>query len=240
MSVNATLPPTQYVDDSGSLRGMNIDLGNEIAKRLCLRPVYVNVAFEAQIPGLQNKRWDMMDTGLYFTLSRTKTMQLIPYSVGSLAIVTASGNPRKISAVSDLSGKIVGVEFGGIEEKRLEDMAAEIVRDHAKSVDIRIFNNYGDAFGALAAGQIDAVFVGADVGKYYAQRGSFEVAVSDLSPQAPAALATADVKIATAIVSALSDMEADGTYQTIITRYGLTPINKWQGYPGHIQYFYKP
>ncbi|MFK7893094.1 MAG: transporter substrate-binding domain-containing protein, partial [Granulosicoccus sp.] len=52
MSINATLPPRQYIDASGELKGMHPDLGNEIAKRLCLEPVYTNVPFEVQIPGL--------------------------------------------------------------------------------------------------------------------------------------------------------------------------------------------
>src|SRR5947207_12685623 len=38
MSVNPTLPPVQYVDQQGNLRGMRVELGEEIAKRLCLKP----------------------------------------------------------------------------------------------------------------------------------------------------------------------------------------------------------
>lgn len=36
MSTNPTLPPMQFVDSNGQLKGMRITLGNEIAKRLCL------------------------------------------------------------------------------------------------------------------------------------------------------------------------------------------------------------
>src|SRR5579871_6239277 len=41
MSTNPTLPPLQFVDSSGDLKGMRIELGTEIAKRLCLNPEYV-------------------------------------------------------------------------------------------------------------------------------------------------------------------------------------------------------
>jgi ABC-type amino acid transport substrate-binding protein len=44
MSINATLPPRQFIDASGNLQGMHPDLGNEIARRLCLEPVYMNVS----------------------------------------------------------------------------------------------------------------------------------------------------------------------------------------------------
>src|SRR5690349_2123100 len=59
MSVNPTLPPVQYVDQSGALKGMRVELGEEIAKRLCLKPEYVRIEFSAMIPGLQAGRWDM-------------------------------------------------------------------------------------------------------------------------------------------------------------------------------------
>ena len=56
MSTNPTLPPMQFVDSSGDLKGMRITLGKEIAKRLCLEPEYIRIEFSAMIPGLQAGR----------------------------------------------------------------------------------------------------------------------------------------------------------------------------------------
>ncbi|MEQ8368669.1 MAG: transporter substrate-binding domain-containing protein, partial [Roseicyclus sp.] len=63
MSINATIPPRQYIDTSGNLQGLHPDIGREIARRLCLEPEFMNVGFEVQIPGLANQRWDMINTG---------------------------------------------------------------------------------------------------------------------------------------------------------------------------------
>ena len=38
MSVNPTLPPMQFVDQTGALKGMRVQLGEMVAKRLCLTP----------------------------------------------------------------------------------------------------------------------------------------------------------------------------------------------------------
>ena len=38
MATSPTLPPMQYVDDQGQLKGMRVELGAEIARRLCLQP----------------------------------------------------------------------------------------------------------------------------------------------------------------------------------------------------------
>ncbi|NBS45313.1 MAG: ABC transporter substrate-binding protein, partial [Acetobacteraceae bacterium] len=56
MSTNPTLPPLQFVDAQGQLRGMRVELGNEIARRLCLTPEYIRIEFSAMIPGLAARR----------------------------------------------------------------------------------------------------------------------------------------------------------------------------------------
>ena len=240
MSINATIPPTAYIDKSGAIVGMNVDFGNELARRMCLKPEYLNVQFEVQIPGLQNKRWDMINTGLFFTEARSKIMQLVPYSVNSLAVIVPAGNPKAVKSPQDLAGKVVGVEIAGFEEKTLRGLNDEQVKAGAAAMDIRVFNTYGDVFQAMRAGQIDAVFAGDTIGSYYEKQGQFRKAVTGLYPGSPAAFATADKRIADAVVAALSAMEADGTYKRLMDYYGTATIDQWAAYPGKIQYFYAP
>jgi polar amino acid transport system substrate-binding protein len=240
MSINATIPPGQYIDKSGKLVGMNVDFGNEIARRLCLTPDYANVQFEVQIPGLQNKRWDMINTGLFFTPARAKIMQLIPYTVNALALIAPAGNPKGIKAPTDLAGHVVGVEIAGFEEKTLRSLNDDQVKAGAKPMDIRVFNTYGEAFEALRAGQLDAVFAGDLIGAYYQKQGQFSMAVTGLFPGSPGAFATVEPKLAAAVVAALSAMVADGTYKKFTDYYGATPIDKWSQYPGKMASFYTP
>ena len=240
MSINATLPPKQYIDKTGKIVGMHVDMGNELARRLCLKPDYQNVAFEVQIPGLQTKRWDMIDTGLYYTAERAKIMQLIPYAVNSLALVAPSGNPLKIKDPKDLAGKTVGVEIAGFEEKTIKGINDDQVKAGLAPMTIRVFNSYGDAFQALRAGQLDAVFAGDAIGAYYEKQGQFTVAVTGLLPGSPSAFATSDPKLAAVLVDALSAMVADGTYGKMMDYYGTAPISKWKDYSGAIRSYYTP
>ncbi|MGH1554279.1 transporter substrate-binding domain-containing protein [Streptomyces sp. L7] len=100
----------QYLDASNKIVGMRVDLGNEIAKLLCLTPKFVNIPFDAQIPGVQSGRWDMIDTGMFYTPERAKTVKLVPYEVQGVSISVAKGNPKKITSEDDLSGKTIAVE----------------------------------------------------------------------------------------------------------------------------------
>lgn len=240
MSINATIPPSQYIDKDGNLQGLNVELGNEVAKRLCLKPVYQNVAFEVQIPGLQTKRWDMIDTGLYYNEDRVKIMQLIPYSINALSLIVANGNPLKVAKPEDLAGKAVGVEIGGVEEKELRQTDADQVAKGSKPMDIHTFNTYGDAFLALGSGQLDAVFVGDTTGKYYQEQGKFTMAVTGLYPGSPSALATIDPKLGQAVADALNSMLADGTYAAMMDKGGETKIDGWKEWTGKFKPYYKP
>src|SRR5437868_9453381 len=79
MSINPTLPPLQYVDDKGELKGMRVELANECCKRLGLAPEYIRTEFATMIPGLAAKRWDMINTGIFWTEERSKLMYMVPY-----------------------------------------------------------------------------------------------------------------------------------------------------------------
>jgi len=158
MSINATLPPRQYIDASGELKGLHPELGDEIAKRLCLEPVYTNVPFEVQIPGLASKRWDMINTGLYYNPDRAKIMQMVPYVVNALAIVVQEGNPQGVTSYEQLAGKPVGTEISGFADALIREINDEQVANGMESTDIQAFNTFADAFAALGAGQVVAVF----------------------------------------------------------------------------------
>src|SRR6267142_7285769 len=119
VATNATLPPVQYIDEKGNLQGMRIELGNEIAKRLGLEINWVNIQFDAQIPGLQGGRWDLIVTGLFFTPERAKLMYRVPYELQAISISVPRGNPKKIAQPADLAGRPVAVEIGGYEERQI-------------------------------------------------------------------------------------------------------------------------
>ena len=123
MSINPTLPPLQFVDDKGQLQGMRVELANECCKRLGLAPEYIRTEFATMIPGLAAKRWDMINTGIFWTEERSKLMYMVPYEQAAISFLAAKGNPLGLKTVDDLAGKQISVELGGIEERRTREVA---------------------------------------------------------------------------------------------------------------------
>src|SRR5262244_143936 len=122
MSINPTLPPLQYVDDKGQLKGMRVELANECCKRLGLTPEYIRTEFATMIPGLAAKRWDMINTGIFWTEERSKLMYMIPYEQAAISFLSVKGNPLGLKTIDDLAGRKVSVELGGIEERRTREV----------------------------------------------------------------------------------------------------------------------
>lgn len=220
MSTNPTLPPMQFVDSAGELKGMRITLGTEIAKRLCLKPEYIKIEFSAMIPGLQAGRWDLINTGIFWTEERAKMMQMIPYESQAISISVAKGNPLKIAKPEDLAGRSVGVELGGFEERKLKELDKALTDKGLKPINIRTFDNFATAYQALRAGQTEATVTIDSTGAEYAKRGEFDRAISGMFP-APIALAMKSKVLTDAVIKVMNDMQKDGSYGKLMAEFGL-------------------
>ncbi len=220
MSINPTLPPLQWVDSGGQLRGMRVDLGNEIARRLCLTPEYVRIEFSAMVPGLAARRWDMINTGIFYTDERARLMQMVRYENNAVAISAARGNPANIARQEDLAGRTVGVEIGGFEERMLRAMSTTIQSAGGRPINIRTFDNFAVAFQALRAGQVEAVTSIDAVAAEYDQRGDFPRVLHGINAT-PAALAFRSRPLAQEVSKVLTEMMADGSLRALFDRFGI-------------------
>ena len=225
MAVNATLPPVQFIDpETGDLQGLRVELGEEIAQRLGLEPVWVNIQFDAMIPGLEGDRWDVINTGLFFTEERAEIMELVPYELQAISISVPAGNDDGVASTEDLAGKVVAVEIGGYEERNIREIDEQQVADGLEAMDIRTFNTFAEAYQALAAGQVEAVVSVDAVAKFYQDQGRFERAVAGLAGS-PASLAFKSTELANAVATVLNEMKADGSYQALFEEYGVAMID---------------
>ena len=225
MSINPTLPPLQYVDDKGQLQGMRVELANECCKRLGLVPEYIRTEFATMIPGLAAKRWDMINTGIFFTEERSKLMYMVPNEQAAISFLAAKGNPLGMKTVEDLAGRKISVELGGIEERRTREVADMVAKKGLKPVTVMTFNNFAEAFQALKAGQSDAATSIDATAMFMQQRGDFTRAISGVFPQT-ACFAFANKPLADAVVGALNDLKKDGFYDKLLDQYGVLKIDE--------------
>ena len=224
MSINPTLPPMQYVDERGQLRGLNVDLGDEIAKRLCLVPEHIRIDFQAMVPGLQAGRWDAINTGIFWTEERSKIMYLVNYGSQAVSILAPKGNPQSVRTIDDLAGKSIAVETGTYAERKLAEFNTGFKNRGLKQMTIRTFNTGAEGYQALAAGQVDLSGSIDITAAEIVQRSDVVWAIKGVGG-APIAFALRDKVLAEAFAGALNAMRADGAYDRLMDKYGFAKHN---------------
>jgi len=219
-AINPTVAPIQYVNDDGEIIGLDVDLGNMIAERLCLKMLFESVQFATMIPGLQDKRFDMIDSFMFYTPERASQVMMIPYGASTLAIVVGKDNKDDIKGLEYFSGKKFAVELGTVDANDAKQASETLTAAGKPGIDVHAFKTYADVLQALSAGQVDGAFIGTEQAYYYQDKGQsfFRIALAGYDPHAEA-LAFSDATIADAVAKVLNEMKADGSFDKLFQPY---------------------
>ena len=163
-------PPFDMVID-GQLAGFDIDMGNEIARRMGVKVQWEKIDFAGIIAALTSKRVDALITALTKTPERA---QRIAFSKSYYSTGTAGAVRPGVSIVDpkDLAGKIVAVQVGTSGERWTRDNVAGIVKE------IKVFNEFPLAFADVEAGRSDIVINTLPVVKYNSARRGNKLAIT--------------------------------------------------------------
>ncbi|TCP96489.1 cystine transport system substrate-binding protein [Cricetibacter osteomyelitidis] len=104
VGTEGTYAPFTFHDEAGKLTGYDIDVTNEVAKRLGLTVVYQETLWDGIFAGLNAKRFDVIANQVSATPERAKKYAFSePYNVSRAVIVTREDND-KIKSFADLKG----------------------------------------------------------------------------------------------------------------------------------------
>jgi len=220
-AINPTVAPIQYIDEDGNIIGLDVDLGNAIAERLCLKMQFQSTQFATMIPILKEGRIDLINSFMFYTPDRASQVLMVPYGASSAAIVVPKKNTDTIAGLNYFSGKPFATELGTVDYQETKDASEAMVKAGKAPIDIRTFGTYADVLQALSAGQVAGAFIGVEQAVYYQKKGAsfFRIAVSGLEPHAEA-LAFKDPTLAEAVVKVMNEMKVDGSFDKIFAPYG--------------------
>lgn len=223
MSINPTLPPQQFVDSRGELQGLNVELARAAAAKMCLEPVFLRMDFPPMIPGLRAGRFDTINTGLFWTEERSRLFYMVPYAQQAISIYTLPNSTLRITSFDDLSGRTVGVETGTYNERKSREANTEMTARGLRPINFRTFSTASETVAALRAGQLEAAINIDETANEMVSRGIARVHVRSLFGT-DITFAFRDKALAEAFAEALNALKADGTYDRLFDRFGMTRL----------------
>jgi len=214
-------PPFEYVSN-GQRIGFEVDLMNEIARRLSLQPVFVDTEWETILQEMQNGKYDCIVGGITITPERRRMLAWsTPYMTTTLSLVVDSRRSPQIRSMADFRTASVGVQAATTDY----DIALKLQQQgRIGSIKVYPFARIQDAMVDLAAGRITAVMKVYPVAAWLARQTaglSIVAQVPDdpqplgigFAPDNPGPLA--------AVNRALADMDRDGSTARLAQKWGV-------------------
>src|SRR4249919_3824354 len=105
-AVDGTFAPHAFPSMSGSYEGFNIDLANEIAKRLKRKIIIDAAQFSGLVPALQAGTYDFLSAPTTVTQERAENLLFTEgYLNTDFQFLIKKGSP-KVARLEDLKGKV--------------------------------------------------------------------------------------------------------------------------------------
>jgi polar amino acid transport system substrate-binding protein len=153
-AVDGTFAPHAFPNLSGGYQGFNVDLANEIAKRLKRKVVIDAAQFSGLVPALQAGTYDFLAAPTTVTKERAESMLFTEgYLNTDFQFLIKKGSP-KVEKLEDLKGKTVSVNKGSAYDSWARDLEGKI------GWKVESFGTQTDAVQAVLVGRADANVAG--------------------------------------------------------------------------------
>jgi polar amino acid transport system substrate-binding protein len=219
--MDASFPPFEFISADGTLAGFDVDLAQELGRRLG-----VEVQFVVNLPtdglydalalgaGHGQSRVDVVISALVINPAKMADVAYVPYFDAGQVLVVRSGETG-IAKMSDLGGHTLAVEFG----TRGDQEARKWVRRLAELALIP-YQTADEALAAVKAGEADAALVDHVSALQFGAGGGL-IIVDERVVSEPYAVAVSrdSSQLLRAVDAALDEMKADGTMDALISKW---------------------
>lgn len=211
MSTNAQFPPYEMTTDDGGFEGIDVEIATAIAEKLGLELDILDMDFDSALLAVQQGKSDIVMAGVTVNEDRLLVMDFTDsYATGVQVVIVKEGSDVTIDNMGE---GLIGTQRGTTGNIYCTDDYGE---DHVVA--------YDDGFTAVQAlmnGQVDCVVIDNAPAQEFVKNNAglaildTEYAVEDYA----IGLNKGNTALLDAINSALAELIADGTVQSIIDKY---------------------
>lgn len=205
-------PPMGFVGDDGEYTGFDLELAQEVAKRLGLEYKAQPIAWDSKDMELESGNIDCIWNGFTMTGREDDYTWTEPYMANQQVFVVA--NDSDINSQADLAGKIVEVQADSSAEAALKE-APELT---ATFKELLTTADYNTAFMDLEQGAVDAIAMDVIVAGYQIQQrnADFKILDDSLSEEEyGVGFKKGNTELRDKVQNTLEEMAEDGTLQEV-------------------------
>lgn len=219
-------PNAYYEPGTKELRGIDPDLARAVAAKLGIKADLVVASFPALITGVASQKFDVAMSDITDTAERQKQATFVDYLVARRIAYTLAANPRGVSGAPLSMCGLSSPSQAGTEAARVLDKISEqcvaagkkplnliAIQGH-EGVQLTVNSERAD-FGVTAMSEA-ALFEKEAKGKYVWWQ------VDGIPPNYSGIVTRKDdTELQEALLAALNQLRADGTYEAILKKYSL-------------------
>lgn len=215
LGLDASFKPMGYTNENDEIVGFDIDIAEEVCKRLGVELVKQPINWNTKEEDLDGGRIDCIWNGMSVNPERAERMNLSePYMRNKMVFIVPADS--EAASMSDLSDKIIGVQSGSTAQTILQE--SEIggtIKETALGTNV-------EAMQQMDLGLVDAVFLDVIVAEYEITMSGkdYKILPDGLAEEEYAiGFRKNDCALRDEVQKILGEMKADGTLAKISTEW---------------------
>ena len=221
VATDATYAPMEFQrPGTKDIVGMDPDLAKALGTTMGLKMNVVNATFDAILPGLQAKKYDLAMSSMTDNAEREKVVDFVTYfSAGTSFYVKAQGGPA-INTIEDICGRTLAIQKGTIQ---VDDAEAQNKKCDEKAK-ILTFTEQTAANLALSSDRAEVGMADSPVAAYQVRqtKGQFKLSGKPYGTAPYGIAIPKDSGMEKALLAGVKALMANGAYDAILKRWGLT------------------
>ena len=222
IGTDSTYAPSEFLDTDGkTVIGFDVDLFNAVAAKLGLKTDWQSAKFDDIIPGVQSGKYELGVSSFTINDDRKKQVTMVSYFQAGTQWATKKGSSVK---PDDACGKKIAVQTGTVQVDDITARSKKCTDGSKGAITIDQYQAQSDATAAVVSGKDDAMLADSPVCAYAVKQTNGQLQLAgDIYESAPYGyVVNKDQKdFADAIAGAVQALIADGSYKTILAKWGV-------------------
>jgi polar amino acid transport system substrate-binding protein len=226
IGTNNNYPPIIFKDPAtNELQGVDIELGKAIAKQLGVEAEFQEIAFAQMLPSLQTGRIDIVMAGMSDTPARRETADFVDYMKSGAQFYTITALADQIKSTDDLCGKTVGASRSTNWPQQIGEWSDKnCVAKGKPAITVVGTEGSADARTQLKTQRLQAAAQGNETLPYFQKLEPdtyVPIGAAFTESLVGIPVLKSEPQLRDAVKAAVEKLQADGTYDQILAKYGL-------------------